>query len=353
MTYFIKVLYQHRGSSEQQFKNKVYELSDKVLYQLNFSRYSLSFIESESEFVKELFKDKYTKYRPTKTYETKTMKDKCTKTNKQLSDSLESMYNVIDDIVTYFDNASSTHNSGGPGGVGGPVGGAGGPGGGPTSTTTTSTTTSNYVIGSIDVMHIVNTLQSESIPLGENTTQFITCLTSYKMFLDEVVSFMATNKFSTGADTIFQPVIDYTDEVKKEKLIKTQVKLNSIEEQIRAYTKTKLEVAKDINSTIVSQIEKQLESLRTTINTEILDKIISSVDAIKREANDAYRRSLNHLVRLEGYFGTTRSQYTATSSKFETSAKNLQILRGVSCFFFFTNCTGVFPNMNLLPIDNL
>ena len=69
------------------------------------------------------------------------------------------------------------------------------------------------------------------------------------------------------------PKIEFNTEIKQAELINARTILADIEIQIVEYKKKKLEIGEELNETLVASIEKQLETLRSSVTTEIRTKL--------------------------------------------------------------------------------
>ena len=296
VTYFIKVLYHKRYSSEEDFKREVYELSDNVQHTLEQARISLNLLEEESDLISELYhNDNYTSYLPARFYDSMEKTQTCDQTRSQLKTAIHNMEEEVKVIVNFFDSADHRNFS-----------------------------------DVINVTGILNGLQTQSFSLGTKVTDFTSCMNYYKNFLDKVIEFMNTNTFTDATNftsKFYSPEITYIDELKQVDLNDAKNVLIDMETLMAQYTWDKLKIARNFNATLVADIEKQIEALRVAFDTDIKDKFVSSVNSIKTNAMNAYTNGLKYLVSLLSYFNTKES--SSVNLNFESKAKSLTILQKV------------------------
>ena len=296
VTYFIKVLYHERNSAEEDFKRKVYELSGNVEHTLELARISLDLLSEESDLINQLFhNDNYTSYLPARLYDSMEKTQTCEQTRTELKTAIRNMEEDVKVIVNFFDSNDHRNFS-----------------------------------DVINVTAILNGLQTQSFSLGTKVTDFTSCMNHYKDFLDKVVEFMNTNTFTELSNVIlklYSPEITYIDELKQVDLNDAKNSLIDLETLMAQYTWDKLKIARNFNASLVADIEKQVEALRAAVDTDIKDKLVSSVNSIKTNAMNAYTTGLKYLVSLLSYFNTKES--SSVNSNFESKAKSLTILQKV------------------------
>ena len=138
-------------------------------------------------------------------------------------------------------------------------------------------------------------------------------------------NFRAANVHSENEEYLSD--IQFDAEVKQSELISTKGVLNQLEMEIAQYTKEKREIGEQINSTLVTAMEKKLESVRSSVTTEVFDKITYKISSIKTTMSKNYIQALKHINTLQEYFTKTKKEEGRPG--ISQKAKQLRILRHV------------------------
>ena len=174
-------------------------------------------------------------------------------------------------------------------------------------------------------------LQESGRDLENEAEDIRTCLNYYKNFLTLVSEFRKNHAFSATNGPNLHPDITFNLEIAQQRLIHEWHQLEIIESEIALHTKEKIEVAKEMNETFIAEIENELESLRVAVNDEVLNKIGTSLDLIRKEALDVYNSALLHLEQMEKFFAAVQGR--PATDRFEQKAKGINIWLQVSSGF--------------------
>ena len=303
VTHYIKVLYEARfhQNNVATFKGKMYGLSKTLVGLIVNVKYAIDSLNIEHSFINELFiGNTHQDFQPRKLYDSKLFQQECDQLQTALKrNSLDGIRQKVRTITVFFDQNPSVTDS------------------------ALLLNGTLYIIGNINVGDMITDLHPLSFHLGNQITQVTKCLNSYYNLLTNVETFGKANYLEDKSKD-YLPVIEYNTEIKQEDLVTVRCMLVDLEVQVAEYKKKKLEIGGEINETLVSSIDKQLEALRTSINSEILDKITSSVETIVSTVSKTYEDSFQKMIQLWPYL-TAKHQI-----QIQNKAKELLILLGVS-----------------------
>ena len=171
---------------------------------------------------------------------------------------------------------------------------------------------------------LISILFSASLILKDDTMGFEDCLHNYQDFL------VKTENLLTNLDDKrkLNSLPEFTLQIEREQinLKNLQDLLERLKDEIGQNTKTKLQIAAEMNATFILDVQEQLEALRGVVITDILDKISEKIDNdCIDEAVTAYKSSLTSLVSLQNYLDPKISE-----KAFKDRTKSLRLLREVN-----------------------
>ena len=281
-------IWKETSYNAETFKNNVYGVASELLKQITKAEIIVETLDYENAYSEELFYGReHWAFKPTRLFESKKLDDDCKDIRNNFTKSMETMKNITDDIIV---NNSYT-----------------------------------YTIGRVDIVDMMLTLHGVSLPLREKIKEYKSCLNYYYSFIQSVQNFRAANVHSENEEYLSD--IQFDAEVKQSELISTKGVLNQLEMEIAQYTKEKREIGEQINSTLVTAMEKKLESVRSSVTTEVFDKITYKISSIKTTMSKNYIQALKHINTLQEYFTKTKKEEGRPG--ISQKAKQLRILRHV------------------------
>ena len=161
-------------------------------------------------------------------------------------------------------------------------------------------------VGSVDVLDLMSDLHRLSLHLTGKIKQYQSCLSSYYNFINSVKKFREANTYSK--DQEYLSGIQFDAEVKQSELIRTKGVLNQLEIEIAQNIKKKQKIGEQINATFVTAMEKKLESVRSSVTTEVFDKIEDRIRDTKTSMSKNYVVALENINTLQQYFTKTDNE---------------------------------------------
>ena len=251
------------------------KLFNTTLNQLLLAHASLDTLSGEEERINQLFQNNdYLKFKPSRLHASKERTEECTKSKWTLTEDIEKMMNVI--------GALNLNDSG--------------------------------------VTKVVQELHDVTVAMNGNVPKLENCLNDYSNIFTE----SAADPYYLGNFASLSPDIKFNIVKKHISLLDVNAIFNDIETQITAYTKSKLDIAGEMNESFVAEVEKRLDVLLDSITTDIFDEIDQSVDSIKSKAVNSYNDCLSIFVQMQKYFNE--------SEVFEEKVKRMNILLAVRIY---------------------
>ena len=272
--------------------NDTRNLAATVLRQIAQANKSVLLLDEENYFISRYFEgSEHLQYKPEHLYDSKAAMDECNKRKMNLIRAMENITLAVDRYLG-SDSIQDLHCS--------------------------------NAIGGDPEMDFISVLHSAFLILNDDTTQFGTCLNEYQAFLIGITTFLDRNPFYSEEKSPALPEVTSRIEIEQINLENLQTRLEKLEDQIAQNSRTKLQIAAEMNATLIRQVEAQLETLKVAVTTEVLDKIIDGIESIVDEAATPYESSLTYLVQLQNYL-----EKSTKSSEFEDRAKQLRLLHEV------------------------
>ena len=307
VTYYIKMLHTSKETpyNAETFKNNVYGVASELLKQITKAEIIVETLDYENAYSNKLFSGgEHWAFKPTRLFESKKLDDDCKDIRNSFNKSMETMKKEVKELTDYLsanlDNITD-------------------------DIIVNNHSTDTYTIGTVDVVDMMVTLHTESLPLREKIKEYRSCLNYYYSFIQSVQNFRAQNIHSEDEEYLSD--IQFDAEVKQSELISTKGVLNQLEIEIAQYTKKKQEIGEQINSTLVTAMEKKLESVRSSVTTEVFDKITDKISSIRTTMSKNYIQALKHINTLQEYFTKTKEEEGRPG--ISEKAKQLWILRHV------------------------
>ena len=269
-------------------------MAGEVLRQISQTNQSMRLLDEEDYFINWYFKDsEHLEYKPARLFNSKVLVEEC-KTKK--TNLIRAMENITLSVNNYVgsDSVPDLH---------------------------CNKAEAETEVGGEKEVEFITALHSASLILKDDTLLFGNCLNHFQSFLSDIAAFLRSNLFYDDRRTPILP--EFTLQIEKEQisLKNLQTRLRKLEDQIAQNSKTKLDIAAEMNATFIRQVEAQLETLKVAVTTGVLDEISDSIEKIADEVAVTYKSSLTYLVQLQNYLETSTK-----TSRFEDRAKRLKLL---------------------------
>ena len=276
--------------------NDTRNLAAAVLRQIAQANRSVLLLDEENYFISRYFEDsEHLQYKPERLYDSKAAIDECNKSKTNLIRVMENITLIVDRYLG-SDSMQDLHCS-----------------------------NAEDEVGGDQQTDFISVLHSAFLILNDDTTQFEICLKHYQEFLIAIALFLDTNPFYSEEKSPALPEVTSRIEIEQINLENLQTRLEKLEDQIAQNSRTKLQIAAEMNATLIRQVEAQLETLKVAVTTEVLDKLSDGIESIVDEAATTYELSLTYLVQLQNYL-----EKSTKSSEFEDRAKELRLLHEVT-----------------------